>query len=169
MKAYSPEMRLLRLSILGFLILWTSVSHAEDLTGTPRVVDGDSIELAGEQIDLRGIDAPEIKQTCTTRKGHLSQCGMLAARALSKLTRGQVVVCKGASQDGDKPRLATCFVGPFSINEQMVLDGWALADRKRIKSYVRAEKYAEARREGIWRMTFVPPWEWRVKPATQSE
>jgi len=33
-------------------------SHA-DITGKPRVIDGDTIEIAEERIRLHGIDAPE--------------------------------------------------------------------------------------------------------------
>jgi len=57
--------------------------------------------------------------------------------------------------------LAVCYAGPFDINEQMVLDGWAMAYRKYSEDYVRAETFARARREGLWRGEFLPPWEWR--------
>ena len=29
-----------------------------DITGQPRVIDGDTLEVAGQRIRLRGIDAP---------------------------------------------------------------------------------------------------------------
>ncbi len=35
-----------------------------DVTGPARVIDGDMIEVAGEQVRLHGIDAPEARQTC---------------------------------------------------------------------------------------------------------
>ena len=34
-------------------------AYADDITGKPRVIDGDTIEIAGERIRLHGIDAPE--------------------------------------------------------------------------------------------------------------
>jgi len=34
------------------------------LTGPARVIDGDTIIVAGEHVRLEGIDAPERKQTC---------------------------------------------------------------------------------------------------------
>ena len=58
-------------------------------------------------------------------------------------------------------RVAVCYVGSLNINEQMVVDGWALAYRRYSMDYVRAEKFAKSRREGMWRGEFVPPWEWR--------
>jgi endonuclease YncB( thermonuclease family) len=36
--------------------------HAEELTGIPRVVDGDTTVLNGVKIRLEGIDAPESDQ-----------------------------------------------------------------------------------------------------------
>ena len=36
----------------------------------------------------------------------------------------------------------------------MVADGWAMAYRKYSEDYVRADTFAKARREGLWRGTF---------------
>jgi endonuclease YncB( thermonuclease family) len=46
------------LAVLSFLILITFPASA-DLVGKPRVIDGDTIEIAGERIRLHGIDTPE--------------------------------------------------------------------------------------------------------------
>ena len=146
---------------IAFLML-PSIAMA-DTTGPARVVDGDTIVIAGERIRLHGIDAPELKQTCKTRKGKDQLCGQLAKQALEKLVRGQDVICKGDKRDRYKRLIAVCYVGPFNINEQMVTDGWALAYRKYSKDYVRAETFAKSRREGIWRGQFMPPWEWRKR------
>ncbi len=35
-----------------------------DITGAPRVIDGDTLEVAGQRIRLHGIDAPESRQLC---------------------------------------------------------------------------------------------------------
>ena len=71
------------------------------------------------------------------------------------------VRCEGGVYDRYKRLIAVCYVGPLDINEQMVTDGWAMAYRKYSKDYVRAEEFAKARREGLWRGSFEPPWEWR--------
>ena len=71
------------------------------------------------------------------------------------------VVCKGDGRDRYKRLIAVCYIGWLNVNEQMVLDGWALAYRQYSKDYVRAEGYAKARKEGMWRGKFVEPWEWR--------
>ena len=155
--------RLIFLWILTLvLILPLSVAMA-DITGTPRIIDGDTIHIGKTKIRLHGIDAPEMKQTCHTSKGKEQMCGVLAKQALEKLARGQDVTCKGDTRDRYKRLIAVCYVGPLDINERMVADGWAMAYRKYSKDYVRAETGAKSRREGLWRGEFVAPWEWRKK------
>ena len=151
---------MLRLVLALILLLPISVAMA-DITGKPRVVDGDTIHIGKTKIRLHGIDAPEMKQTCRTSKGKEQMCGQLAKQALQRLVQGQDVVCKGDTRDRYKRLIAVCYVGPFNINEQMVTDGWAMAYRKYSMDYVKAETFAKSRREGLWRGEFVPPWEWR--------
>ena len=151
---------MLRLALALILLLPISVAMA-DITGKPRVVDGDTIHIGKTKIRLHGIDAPEMKQTCRTRKGEEQMCGQLAKQALQRLVKGQDVTCKGDTRDRYKRLIAVCYVGPLDINERMVTDGWAIAYRKYSMDYVRAETFAKSRREGLWRGEFVPPWEWR--------
>jgi endonuclease YncB( thermonuclease family) len=150
------------LTLATVLLILPSHAHA-DITGKPRVVDGDTIHIGKTKIRLHGIDAPEMKQTCKTSKGKEQMCGVLAKQALERLVRGQDVTCKGDKRDRYKRLIAVCYVGPLNINERMVTDGWALAYRKYSKDYVRAETFAKSRREGLWRGEFVPPWEWRKR------
>lgn len=157
--------------ILNSFVVWflfcslilISKSEGRGLTGPVRVIDGDTIEIGGERVRLHGIDAPELKQTCKTRRKGAQLCGVLAKQALEKLLKNQEVTCKGGKRDRYKRLIAVCYFGPFDINEQMVIDGWALAYRKYSKDYLKAETFAKSRREGIWRTEFVPPWEWRKK------
>jgi endonuclease YncB( thermonuclease family) len=88
---------------------------------------------------------------------------LLSKQALEQLVRGQEVACKGDKRDRYKRLIAVCFVGPFNINERMVADGWALAYRRYSKDYVRAETFAKSRRKGMWRGSFMKPWEWRQR------
>lgn len=135
--------------------------HASDLTGKPRIIDGDTIEVAGQRTRLYGIDAPEMKQTCRTQSGKEQKCGVLSKQFLSDLLRNLEVTCKGKEKDHYGRLIAVCFIDWMDINEQIVMEGWALAYRKYSEDYVRAENYAKAMHRGIWRTEFIPPWEWR--------
>ena len=53
-------------TLIFFFILIINVS-AEEISGIPRIIDGDTIYIGKFKIRLEGIDAPEIKQKCKKR------------------------------------------------------------------------------------------------------
>ena len=73
----------LTLTLATVLLTLPSPAHA-DVTGKPRIIDGDTLEIAGERIRLHGIDAPEARQTCTDQSGKEGNCGQEATWALVK-------------------------------------------------------------------------------------
>ena len=143
-------------------VLWP-VNALADMTGKPRIIDGDTIEIAGERIRLHGIDAPESEQTCIA-DGQRWHCGMEAASALAfKIARGWVT-CQGEDLDRYGRVIAVCYaggVGGPELNAWLVSEGWALAYRRFSTDYVALEQAAREARTGLWRGEFVPPWEWR--------
>lgn len=46
-----------------------SPAFAAEITGIPRIVDGDTVEIGHVKIRLSGIDAPETDQICLDAKG----------------------------------------------------------------------------------------------------
>jgi hypothetical protein len=56
----------------------------KDITGVAQAIDGDSLKLAGEEVRLKGIDAPEFTQTCQV-SGREVACGRESRAALRKL------------------------------------------------------------------------------------
>ncbi len=132
-----------------------------DITGKPRVIDGDTIEIAGTRIRLSGIDAPESKQTCVDEVGMHWQCGKASTFTLLNIIGNHWINCKGEKQDRYNRLIATCFIGPFDLNAMLVLKGSALAYRKYSTLYVSEETEAKLKKVGLWRGRFVPPWEWR--------
>lgn len=131
-----------------------------DVIGEARVIDGDTLQIAGERVRLNGIDAPESKQSCSIA-GVGWACGESAKRMLMNATNGRVVTCKGDKRDRYGRLLATCFVGTQDINARMVREGWALAFRRYSKEYVPEEAEARATGSGVWQGQFVDPAEWR--------
>ena len=145
------------------LIAGAQPAGAAELTGTPVVIDGDTIELQGQTIRLHGVDAPELGQTCTI-KDRPYDCGMVARTALLDLTAGTPVTCRtldAAERAGPEGQPARCTAGGYDLSEGMAYTGWALAERTVTAHYVRVEDGARTARRGLWRGTFEAPWEWR--------
>ena len=60
-----------------------TLANARGPAGPARAVDGDTLEVGGEEVRLYGIDAPELHQTC--RRGDEEwSCGAIAARQLAR-------------------------------------------------------------------------------------
>jgi endonuclease YncB( thermonuclease family) len=140
-------------------IVWFDAANA-DVIGEARVIDGDTIQVAGERIRLHGIDAPESRQACSLA-GIGWQCGQDAKRMLSRAVDGKTVTCKGKKRDRYGRLIAVCYVGGDDLNAEMVRNGWALAYRKYAKDYVSQESAARAAGAGMWQGQFTEPWEWR--------
>ena len=83
--------------LLLVLVVISSHAHA-DFTGKPRIIDGDTIAIAGQRIRLHGIDAPESKQTCSV-DGREWACGLEATFALARIIETHWITCKGETRD----------------------------------------------------------------------
>ena len=161
-KSSSWEGLFQRLTFILSLVFLTLPSIAmADVTGKPRVVDGDTIWIGETKIRLHGIDAPEMKQTCKTPKDKQSECGVLSKQFLSDLLSNGEITCKGNERDKYRRLIAVCFAGTKDLNAEMVRQGWGLAYRKYSTNYVTEEADAKAKKLGLWRGQFVAPWEWR--------
>ena len=51
------------LFVIG-LALTPVFASAQDISGSARAMDGDSLDMAGIVVRLHGVDAPELNQTC---------------------------------------------------------------------------------------------------------
>ncbi len=131
-----------------------------DITGQPRVIDGDTIEVAGQRIRLHGIDAPESRQLCR-RDAERWRCGTDATSALKAFLGSRPVSCEELDRDRYRRIVAKCAVGEADIGEWMVSQGWAVAYYFYSYEYSRTEQRARSARRGIWAGDFEKPWEWR--------
>jgi endonuclease YncB( thermonuclease family) len=168
-------MRLLRkiaiLSAAGLILgLWVAFAPdvaAEEIVGKPRVVDGDTLDFSGRRVSLFGIDALETGQACGA-DGKIWACGKEAHWAALNRVSPHWVTCvveaNAGVVEGDGSVAAVCYLagaGQFDLNAWLVEQGWALADRDASDAYVAAEDAARQAGRGLWRGTFVPPWDWR--------
>lgn len=136
-------------------------SAADPIIGQASVIDGDTIEIHGQRIRLHGIDAPESAQTCLVN-GKQSRCGQQAAKALADRIGRLTVTCDPRDVDRYGRVVAVCNAGGEDLNGWMVRKGMALAYRQYSTDYVPQEKAASKAKVGIWRGSFVPPWEYRT-------
>ncbi|WP_422365800.1 thermonuclease family protein [Pelagibius sp.] len=142
--------------VLTSLSFQAMADQAADLRGPARIIDGDSLEVAGRVFDLPGIDAPELDQRCR-RKERDYPCGSLAQAALMDLTAGVDVVCRRLSD-----QKARCSAGGYDLSEGMIYTGWALIPPANAGSpFATLQQQAEERQHGLWKGSFVTPWDWR--------
>ena len=59
---YHPPMLRIALTLATVLLTLLSLPAHADITGKPRVVDGDTIHIGKTKIRLHGIDAPEMDE-----------------------------------------------------------------------------------------------------------
>ena len=131
------------------------------LEGAAKVIDGDTIEIAGNRIRLHGIDALEGKQHCRRADGTSWACGRAAARALRKMIAGGRVSCSVRGRDQYGRAVGTCYANGADLNGQMVRQGHALAYRRYSRRYVDEENSARTTRTGVHSGEYEPPRNWR--------
>lgn len=130
------------------------------IAGPASAVDGDSLEVAGQEIRLHGIDAPEWEQLCN-RKSERYPCGQVAARALADRIDGRHAECDVQDVDRYGRAVGVCFLDGKDLNGWLVRRGHAVAYRRYSRAYVDEEEAAQAARRGVWAGEFVMPWQWR--------
>jgi endonuclease YncB( thermonuclease family) len=150
------------LSAAGLLALFFAARPQQELTGVAQIIDGDSLRINGVEIRLRGIDAPELMQTCRL-SGQSVPCGRTAKTALQRLANTGLVTCIGDERDRYGRILAVCRVRGIDMNAAMVRDGHAVA----FGDYVREESAASAAFKGIWEGEFERPRDWRLRHPRQ--
>lgn len=133
------------------------------IRGRARVVDGDTLDIAGQRVRLEGIDAPEINQSCVGNSERQWLAGRAAAAALSRWVRGHAVTCRRTGYDVYGRALANCRAGDRDLNAAMIEGGLAWAFRKYSRTYVREERRAREARLGVWAHTCQTAWDYRAR------
>ncbi len=116
-------------------------STGDVIAGRPRVVDGDSLEVAGHRIRLFGIDAPERSQDCRDARGRTYACGREARDALAAAVGGQTVSCTPVGESYNRD-VAVCIANGRDLSEEMVRAAHALE----LKQHSRG-RYSASERE----------------------
>ena len=135
---------------------WRAEARARG-AGRAGATDGDTLRLSGLPIRLAGIDAPELRQTCT-REDRPYPCGADARAELARLAEGAIVRCRIEERDRYDRSVATCRVGADDVGAALVRRGFALSYEGR---YRREEAEARAAKAGLWSGAFTEPQRWR--------
>lgn len=149
------------LLITLLLLVLPTLAFGVELSGHPRIIDGDSLAFGKERVRMEGIDAPERSQECKTSSGVNYPCGKVSTKALREMIGDAVVTCKVEGRDRYKRHLAICYANNINLNQWMVMSGHAMAYRKYDKRFITEEEHAKEHKHGIWQGEFTPPWEWR--------
>jgi endonuclease YncB( thermonuclease family) len=127
------------------------------LEGRAYAVDGDTIRINDNRLRLKGMDAPELRQSCH-RSGQPYLCGETARNALVGMILHQHVECRSSGRDRYKRLLVRCMAGGRDINARMVEEGWAVSYGR---DYESEEARARSRSAGLWAGEFQRPQDWR--------
>ena len=140
--------------IVIIFLIWTTTVVAEEVSGIPKIVDGDTIHINNYKFRLEGIDAPEMRQICKKESLKISyligftfykdySCGKISKEKLIDKINGSEIKCISTSKDRYERYIATCFKGKTNLNRWMVRNGFAIAYRKYSKKYVPDEDFAK--------------------------
>ncbi|WP_348644073.1 thermonuclease family protein [Rhizobium leguminosarum] len=152
-------MKILKVLAVGFsvaMVVWSTAAAGA------RVIDGDTIDVAGIRYRLHGIDAPEAGQTCAAADGGVWPCGQAALHKMETLLLGHEVRCKAKDRDMYGRVIAICEAGGKEINAEMIKSGLAWAFRKYSTDYVELEETAKPSGIGIWQAETQTAWEYRA-------
>ena len=142
------------------------------ISGRASVIDGDTVEIAGQRIRFNGIDAPEARQYCFDEKDFEYPCGRQSAQALDEfLAVSRPMSCNFVSWDQYGRYVGDCTrADGRSVQSWLVQHGLAL-DWPRYSSgrFAREQDEAAKAQRGVWRGRFDLPWDWRAANVDKVE
>jgi endonuclease YncB( thermonuclease family) len=136
------------------------------IAGPAQAVSGARLVIAGETIQLDGIEAPPASLVC--RDGAWEyKCGEESRRALEKELRGRQVECLRTAPANGAMTAAQCQADGIDLAATLVEGGWAVIDLKRSSRYIPQQMRAQSENRGLWRNDFAMAEQWRLNNATR--
>ena len=160
------------ITVCGLLLGLACLSGSAELTGKFELDSNTGYLYSTNQpFHLYGIKVIDHGHQCIANE-QIWACGKAAHQALLNYVEKESLICvllpAGYGPDTDPPA-AECFLGTYSVNAQLVADGWALTAADIPAPYRKEALAAQQNEEGIFRGGFVPPDEWRPKYGAQLE
>ena len=152
------------IALLFMPVFLPALAHAADITGVPKIREGDSIQIGSTRIRLGGIDAPAVDQLCLNNTGERWTCGVAARDELIKHAGDKSWTCHPRQAADRRGRVvARCEVDGEDIQKWLVKSGWALSYVRLSHDYDADEKAAREAKAGMWQGAFIAPWDWRIR------
>ncbi len=145
------------------LVLLPATADAADISGVPKIREGDHIQIGNSRIRLGGIDAPAVDQLCLNNSGERWTCGVAARDELIKHVGNKSWTCHPRTTDRRGRTVARCEVEGEDIQKWLVSNGWALSYVRVSHDYDADEKAAREAKAGMWQGAFIAPWDWRAR------
>jgi endonuclease YncB( thermonuclease family) len=145
------------------VLLLPAMAQAAEISGIPRIHEGDQVQIGNSRIRLDGIDAPSVDQLCLNTKGERWTCGVAARDELIHHVDNKSWTCHVDRVDRRGRSVARCEVDGEDIQKWMVKSGWALSYVRFSHDYDADEKAAREAKAGMWQGAFIAPWDWRVR------
>lgn len=136
--------------VVALLAAWPAAAQ--------RVIDGDSLEVAGKSYRLNGIDAPEENQVCPDGW----PAGYEARRYLEQLVEGKKVTCIPLVGKRHGEIVALCRADGVDLNSALVTAGRAFAFVPYSAQYIGQEAAAARADRGVHAHRCLKPWRWRA-------
>ena len=155
-------------AILSVLFFAFQAQAAEIISGVPRIVDGDTVQIEQTKIRFAGIDAPETDQVCLDAAAQSWACEITARDELIKHSGGQSWACEITGTDQYGRSLGNCFIAGEDVSAWMVRSGWALSFVRYSHAYDSEEALARSSHAGLWSGAFIAPWDWRHRNKTTA-
>lgn len=105
------------------LLAVVAVPQAPELTGSVRVIDGDTFDLGGVRIRLQGVDAPERRETCTDAQGRAWACGAWATDELRGLIGDRPLACADLGERNRNRIVAACTLEGQDLGAVLIAAG----------------------------------------------
>lgn len=150
---YSTDFMKMRFFIL---LLVLGVLFSAPARANVRVIDGDSLMVDGVEVRLEGIDAPEYHQECYDKDEKPYPCGKKAYEFLLEIV-GQDTTCEEIEKDRYHRSVAVCYSQGKNLNQEMIVNGWAVAYTSYTNAFAKEEKDAKSAKKGIWQGRFMRP------------
>ncbi len=159
--------------LLAQPVIAGSLPPPPTISGTARVIDGDTISIRKQCIRLAAIDACEVDQAGFRRDVEWP-CGKVARSFMRSIADGKHVECRVIDMDQYRRLVAQCFESGRDVGLAILAAGLAETlfrylpkqHRMELKAYVAAEERAKAARLEMWSAEIEKPSEYRQSRQT---